>query len=106
MLRLTIAIFLIAQSLPALTAETGFSRAVPEVMAGGAGLLLGAGLWTPIVGGLVALIELGLATAHTADPWRSVLTAAIAVGLALLGPGAWSVDARIYGRRRIAVRDR
>jgi hypothetical protein len=30
----------------------------------------------------------------------------IGAGLALLGPGAWSVDARLFGWKRIDVRDR
>jgi uncharacterized membrane protein YphA (DoxX/SURF4 family) len=32
-----------------------------------------------------------------------VLRATIAVSLAMTGPGAWSVDARAFGRRRINV---
>jgi putative oxidoreductase len=36
----------------------------------------------------------------------SFLLAAIGAALALLGPGAWSVDARLFGWRRIDVRDR
>jgi uncharacterized membrane protein YphA (DoxX/SURF4 family) len=27
--------------------------------------------------------------------------ALMGLGLALLGPGAWSIDARLYGRKRI-----
>ena len=36
----------------------------------------------------------------------SFLLAAIGAALGLLGPGAWSVDARLFGWRRIDVRDR
>jgi uncharacterized membrane protein YphA (DoxX/SURF4 family) len=33
-----------------------------------------------------------------------VLLAALGVSLVMLGPGAWSLDARLFGRRRIDVR--
>jgi hypothetical protein len=34
-----------------------------------------------------------------------VLLAALAAALALLGPGAWSIDARLFGWRRVEVRN-
>lgn len=69
-------------------------------------ILLGAGLWTPVVGGLVALTELWNVFARTGDPWFHVLLGTLGVALALLGPGAWSVDARLFGWKRIYIRDR
>lgn len=98
--------FLIRESFDALTAVNGFSRAVPPILAAGAGLFLFVGLWTPAAGVLVALLELWTVVSRPAGSWPSVLAAAIAAALALLGPGAWSIDAQIYGRRRIAIRDR
>jgi hypothetical protein len=32
-----------------------------------------------------------------------VIVASIGLSLAMLGPGAWSVDARLFGRKRIDV---
>jgi putative oxidoreductase len=32
-----------------------------------------------------------------------LLLAVLAVSVAMLGPGAWSVDARLFGRRRIDI---
>jgi putative oxidoreductase len=40
------------------------------------------------------------------DPWRNILLASIGVALAMIGPGAWSLDARLFGWRRIDVRGR
>ena len=76
----------------------------PHLIAAGAGLLLLAGLWTPVAGAIVALIELFIALSHSHDPWVSVLLASLGVSLALLGPGTWSVDARRFGWKRIEIR--
>jgi uncharacterized membrane protein YphA (DoxX/SURF4 family) len=78
----------------------------PHLIAAGAGLLLVAGLWTPVAGTIVAIIELLIAYSHTQDPWVSVLLASLGVALALLGPGTWSVDARLFGWKRIEIRRR
>jgi len=71
--------------------------------AAGAAALLLAGLWTPIAGILMALAEVGLAFSVPGDPWMHILLAALGVSLAMLGPGAWSVDARLFGRKRIQI---
>jgi hypothetical protein len=85
---------------------TNVSHVVPPIIAAAVGVLLFAGLWTPIAGALVALLELWTVFSRQDEFWASVLAAAIASGLALLGPGAWSVDALTYGRRRISIPDR
>lgn len=67
------------------------------------GLFLIVGLWTPIVGAL-ATVDAGLhGLANTADAGFYVLLATLAAALALLGPGAWSVDARLFGWRRVEI---
>jgi hypothetical protein len=35
------------------------------------------------------------------DPWSQLQLAILGAGLAMIGPGAWSVDARLFGRKRI-----
>jgi hypothetical protein len=32
---------------------------------------------------------------------QAVVAAALGISLAMLGPGAWSLDARIFGRKRL-----
>jgi uncharacterized membrane protein YphA (DoxX/SURF4 family) len=71
-----------------------------------AGLLLLAGLWTPLVGLLVVVLEAWLLVARPHDPWPHILLATLCGALALLGPGAWSADARLYGWKRVHIRDR
>jgi uncharacterized membrane protein YphA (DoxX/SURF4 family) len=71
-----------------------------------AGLLLLAGLWTPIAGLLVVALEAWLLVARPHDPWPHILLATLCGALGLLGPGAWSADARLYGWKRVHIRDR
>ena len=68
------------------------------------GLLLLAGLWTPIAGALQAIIQLGAIFASGNAVIVHALLAALGVSLVMLGPGAWSVDARLFGRKRIDIR--
>ena len=68
------------------------------------GILLLAGLWTPIAAGLQTIIEIWIVFTIGGEPSIHYLLAALGVSLAMLGPGAWSVDARLFGRKRIDIR--
>lgn len=59
------------------------------------------GLWTPIVGTLVSLIEVWVILSRTVDPSIPVILATLSATLAMIGPGAWSIDARLFGRKHI-----
>jgi putative oxidoreductase len=69
------------------------------------GALLLAGLWTPIAGASQAILQLGMIFSF-GEPIPHALRAALGVSLVMLGPGAWSVDARLFGRKRIDIRGR
>ncbi|HET9714493.1 MAG TPA: hypothetical protein VFP64_21570 [Pyrinomonadaceae bacterium] len=75
----------------------------PDLIAAIAGLFLLLGLWTPLAGAVVAIVELFIAVSHNHDPLLSLLLASVAVALALLGAGNWSVDARRSGWKRIVI---
>jgi uncharacterized membrane protein YphA (DoxX/SURF4 family) len=49
----------------------------------------------------LAALALWSVVSADGDPWTQVLLAAMAIALALLGPGAWSIDARLFGRKRL-----
>ena len=71
----------------------------PQGIAALAALLLIAGLWTPVAGVVVACAEVWLALLSPAHAVVPAALAVLAVTLALIGPGAWSADARLYGRK-------
>jgi uncharacterized membrane protein YphA (DoxX/SURF4 family) len=77
-----------------------------DVIAVLTGILLLVGLWTPIAGAVVAIMEISIAVQAKSDPSIHLLLAVMGAGLAMLGPGAWSVDSRLFGRRRLDIRDR
>ena len=71
-----------------------------------AGLLLVAGLWTPVVAAVMVLFELWRIISRQGDSASDILLCALALAIALLGPGAWSVDARLFGWKRIDIDSR
>lgn len=105
-LRLALSTFLIYDSCAPLNGVIHLVRVVPVIVAAVAGLFVLAGLWTPIAGVLVAVLEFWIAFSRPNGSWASGLAAANGLSLACLGPGAWSIDALAYGRKRILIRNR
>jgi putative oxidoreductase len=71
-----------------------------ELMASG---LLFVGFATPYIGLLVAAAELWLGFSGLADPWTVIILCGLGVSLAMIGPGAWSMDARFFGRKHVEI---
>ena len=82
-------------------AAHGGTVAAPQVIGALAGLLLMAGLWTPVAGVVTACAEAWVAFLAPAHPAIPAALALLGLTLALIGPGEWSVDARLYGRKHI-----
>jgi uncharacterized membrane protein YphA (DoxX/SURF4 family) len=75
------------------------------------GLPVALGFLTPIVHVTVAIVEtLALATGSVmfGSGWSqaTLLAIAISLAIAMIGPGAYSVDCRLFGRREIVIRPR
>ena len=101
LLRLAIAVPLVENAVWAWSPRVGTDALVVHLTALCAGSLVLLGLWTPVVSLALALAQLVLAFQH--HNFVHSAAALVALSLALLGPGAWSIDARLYGRKRIRV---
>lgn len=105
-MRLVGGIGLIVRGAVLLRDAAPMETALPHVVGAAGGVLLLAGWWTPIAGVVVAILEFWSAFTRDADVWASILLGTLGASLALLGPGAWSVDARLFGWKRIDIQDR
>jgi uncharacterized membrane protein YphA (DoxX/SURF4 family) len=74
---------------------------IPAILLLGAGILLIAGLWTPIAGVAIAMTEVWKMLMLPGDNPFWLMLATVGVALAMLGPGLWSIDARLYGWKRL-----
>ena len=63
--------------------------------------LLAIGLWTPVAGVILAVVESIRIILGASIDGRAATLAVIGLSLAMLGPGSWSIDARLFGRKRI-----
>ena len=73
------------------------------------GIFLLIGLFTPVTGAVATAVKGGIAisqfSSHSGDPWIFLAQATLAAALAMIGPGAWSIDARRFGRKHMDLSD-
>jgi uncharacterized membrane protein YphA (DoxX/SURF4 family) len=110
LLRLLTGLALIHFGIASGLAAPSLTTLVLQVFGAGGGLLLLVGLWTPVAGALVAIVNVWIAfsrfLSHSGDPWIAVIQAVLGTALAMVGPGAWSIDARLFGRKHIDFLER
>jgi len=96
---------LLLHGVAALAAGVAPASAAIHLVCAAMGVFLVVGLWTPVVGAIAALGAALHGFLDPADAGFYALLAASGAALALLGPGAWSVDARLFGWRRVEIRN-
>ena len=101
LLRLVVGSVLVARAGLRLWGDPPLNIAITSAVLLLTGMLFMIGLWTPIVGTLVALVEVWKILTLPGDRWLWLLLATISGALAMLGPGLWSVDARLFGWKRV-----
>jgi hypothetical protein len=94
------------QAVMALRSVPPLGQTILYVLTGIVGLLVLVGLWTPLAGTLVAILALWAALLHPAHTLSWILLATVGGALTLLGPGGWSVDAHLFGWKRVELPDR
>ena len=101
LLRLAVGVALASHAVMALRSGPPVGLTVLNALAGVVGILLLVGLWTPVAGTLLALLAALCPFMHPADPWNCIFLGTQGAALALVGPGAWSLDAYLFGWKRI-----
>jgi uncharacterized membrane protein YphA (DoxX/SURF4 family) len=101
LLRLVVGIALIGRAVEKLNSGPSLQVIAVCTVAIALALLLLGGLWTPVAGTLVAALELCTIPWELGSLSTHIFMAAMAAALALVGPGFWSLDSRLYGWKRI-----
>jgi glycerol-3-phosphate acyltransferase PlsY len=76
---------------------------LPYLIAAIAGVFLFLGLWTPLAGITIAIVGVWVFFACSAHSVTAIIVAALGATVAMIGPGMWSIDARLYGRKHLEV---
>jgi uncharacterized membrane protein YphA (DoxX/SURF4 family) len=113
LLRVALGTVLIAPSATVLVYanDSTFENPIVSLLEAGSGVLLLFGFLTPVGSVLATLVSTGIALSWIPQDVLNViqpkpaaaLVAVMAAALALLGPGTFSIDCRLYGRREIVI---
>jgi hypothetical protein len=101
LLRLLAGCALIYRGIAVMSAESHTGLVVLQIVGAAAGLLILGGLWTPVVGVLAGIVEAWIGLSQPATQSSALVLAILGISLAMIGPGAWSIDARLYGRKQL-----
>ena len=105
LMRLVVGAVVLWRAGPALLSGPPLDMVASASLAVAALLLIG-GLWTPVAGAVVAVVAISeiLRTGELLN--GRLLAATIGCALTMLGPGRLSIDARLFGWKRIDARVR
>jgi putative oxidoreductase len=84
-----------------MSAEAYAGLIVLKIVGAAAGFLILGGLWTPVAGVLAGIVEVWIGLSQPGTQSTALILATLGISLAMIGPGAWSIDARLYGRKQL-----
>jgi hypothetical protein len=67
------------------------------------GVLLAVGLWTALAGFLALALSISDALIYRESLYPAILLSCMGAGVAFIGPGALSIDAWLFGLKRIDI---
>lgn len=100
--RFAIGVALIAGTVH-LSGSTTVGVIVLESFAGLLAVFLLIGLWTPVAGVLIAAMEIWIVLLYPGGSLTAILITVFCITVAMIGPGAFSLDARLFGRKQIST---
>lgn len=101
LIRIVAGLFLIIDGIEKFQSGQTIEPVTLSLLGIGDGALLVIGLWTPIAGSLTVAFSAWGILVHHDYPSSDILLAAMGAALALVGPGAISIDAWLFGWKRI-----
>jgi putative oxidoreductase len=104
LLRLVTSIPLLYRSMDFLTGFVLAPILAVDLLALFCGTLIVLGFCTPLAALLQFFLEAWLALRSGVPLGDHLILATVGISLCMLGPGAWSIDAHLFGRRRIDLR--
>ena len=81
--------------------DKSLGQSLPHLIAAVASVFLLLGLWTPVAGIIIAIAGGWAFLASPAHSLTAITLAALGLTIAMIGPGTWSIDARLYGRKHL-----
>jgi putative oxidoreductase len=100
--RLLISAIILFYGILHLVEPASLTTRLPFLIASAAAAFLFLGLWTPVAGTIISIV--GIWIFFAVCPGHSltaIIVAVIGATVAMIGPGMWSIDARLYGRKHL-----
>jgi putative oxidoreductase len=102
-LRLAVGGMLLTNGVAWLAAGPQRDAAAPAIIGVAAALLMLIGLWTPVGSVLAVISQSWTLLVGGLMPQTAILLLSISIAVAMLGPGAWSIDSLLFGRHRLKI---
>jgi len=103
LLRVAAGSIVVARGICALRNTVSTGTDIFQLVVAAAALLFIIGLWTPAAAAVLISFELWQMVSRREYLAVEVLLCTVALAIALLGPGACSVDARLFGWKRLDI---